>query len=68
MKRSFEKVINKLNEPEKTLLFGEDSKIKINNVDHQREFLSERKSKIYAHQDHHVRCLIFKTRNIQSNF
>ena len=29
MKRSFEKVINKLNEPEKALLFGEDSKIKI---------------------------------------
>ena len=32
MKRSFEKVINKLNEPEKALLFGEDSKIKINNL------------------------------------
>ena len=32
MKRSFEKVINKLNEPEKALLFGEDSKIKINNI------------------------------------
>ena len=32
MKRSFEKVINHLNEPEKTLLFGEDSKIKVNNI------------------------------------
>jgi len=32
MKRSFEKVINHLNEPEKILLFGEDSKIKVNNI------------------------------------
>jgi hypothetical protein len=32
MKRSFEKVINQLNEPEKILLFGEDSKIKVNYI------------------------------------
>ena len=30
------------------------SLIKINNVYHQRHDLSERQSKIYAHQDHHA--------------
>ena len=34
---------------------------KLNNLDHQCDDLSKLKSKIYVHQDHQIRCILFKT-------